>query len=339
LKTYKFFRSFTIFLFVLLPVLSSAQDLDSNHPLMRGIEFFREGMFNEAMTTFRYVLTDPSMVKYYPDAYFWLAKSDMGVDNLDDAAKNLEYFISRFPSHYQYPEALYQKGRLLFLQNDFENCISALTDFAEKYSSSPFASNAYFWIGESLFMLGNFDDASKIYAKIVQSYPDSFKFEAAKYRIALIEFKKREDELLKLLKWSHMETMKTQEEFKKREKTYEQAVASYQKKLAVTEISKGTGTATTDRNTQADLAKKDKDLEKLRQENAALKKQIEYLSQAATGIKPFDSTSGQTTGTGITQTEQSKQLENQERLLRMKEEALTLKEEMLKVLEKALEGE
>jgi outer membrane protein assembly factor BamD (BamD/ComL family) len=313
------------------------QDLDPSHPLMKGIEFFRVGQYDDAITTFKYVLVEPTMAALYPDAYFWIAKAYIGANKLDDASKNLEYYLSRYTNHYNYPEALYQKGRLLFLQGDYENAITVLTDFVERYPSNAFNSNAYFWIGESLYMYGNFDDASKVFAKIIQSYPDSFKLEAAKYRIALIEFKKREDELLKLLKWSHMETMKTQDEYSKREQTYEQAIATYQKKLALAETTKGTtvqGTvAVTDKNVQAELESKNKDIQRLKLENEALKKQIEYLQAIASGVKPFDE--GQT---GITQIDETSQLQNERRLLKMKEEALALKEELLRVLEQALEG-
>ncbi len=316
--------------------LVSGQDLDPDNPVMKGIEFFRVGQYEDAITTFKYVLVDPGMSSFYPYAYFWLAKSYMGAGKLEEASKNIEYYLSRYPSHQDYPEALYQKGRLLFLQADYENAITALTDFVERFPSNPFNSNAYFWIGEALYMYGNFDDASKVFARVVQSYPDSFKFEAAKYRIALIEFKKREDELLKLLKWSHMETMKTQDEYKKREQTYEQAIATYQKRLALAET-KGLPTqgtiAITDKNVQAELEKRDKEIQKLKQENDALKKQIEYLNAVASGLKTFDTTGQQT---GITPVDQ--QLENERRLLQMKEEALMLKEELLKVLEQALVG-
>jgi len=312
----------------------SAQNFDENHPISKGIEFFRQARYNEAITVFKYILIDPGLASVFPDAYFWLTKSYMGLLNFPDAAKTLEFYISHYPAHYNYAEALYQKGRLLFMQNEYENSIAALSDFIDKNPTNPFVSNAFFWLGESLYLLGNFGEASKVFKQIIQGYPDSFKFEAAKYRIALIEFKKREDELLKLLKWSHMETMKTQDEFSKREKTYEQAISIYQKKIALAESGKGSKTVSTDKEVQAELDAKAKEIQRLKQDIDGLKKQVDYLSNLASGITTTDQ-QGKTDKGGI---DESQRLANEARLLQIKEEALALKEKLLKVLEQALEG-
>jgi outer membrane protein assembly factor BamD (BamD/ComL family) len=321
-----------LFIFLLNIVIGEsiafAQSLDSNHPLMKGIEFFRRGKYNEAIASFKYVLVDPTMTAQHPDAYFWIGKSYMGLGNYDEASRNLEYFISRYTTHFHYSEAVYQKGRILFLQKEYENAIAQLSDFAEKYPTSPFISNAYFWIGESLFMLGHFEEAVSVYRQIVQKYPESYKFEASKYRIALLELKKREDELLKLLKWSHMETMKTQNEYRKREKTYEQAIAMYQKRLGVSESPTGAVTVT-DENVKEELARRESEINRLKQENDALKKQIEYLSGGGTGISQFDES-------GKAMTDQEQRIQNEQRLLRIKEDALAVKERLLKVLEQTL---
>jgi tetratricopeptide (TPR) repeat protein len=85
--------------------------------------------------------------------------------------------------------------------------------------------------GESLYFLGRLPEAEKLYKAIGERYPDSVKAEAAQYRLALIQFKYREDELLTLLKWSHEESLRTIEEFQRREKAYEQALAVYQRRF------------------------------------------------------------------------------------------------------------
>ncbi|MDR0622835.1 MAG: hypothetical protein LBG10_00195, partial [Treponema sp.] len=52
------------------------------------------------------------------------------------------------------------------------------------------------------------------------------------YRLGLINQKKIEIELLALLKWSHEESLKTMEEYQRRERTYDQALTAYQKRIA-----------------------------------------------------------------------------------------------------------
>jgi chromosome segregation ATPase len=66
----------------------------------------------------------------------------------------------------------------------------------------------------------------------MQEYPQSAKYEAASYRIALINQKKVEAELLNILKWSHEESLKTVEEYQRRERSYDQAIIAYQKRIA-----------------------------------------------------------------------------------------------------------
>jgi len=52
------------------------------------------------------------------------------------------------------------------------------------------------------------------------------------YRLALIDQKQIEAELLELLKWTHEEALNTMEEYQRRERSYEQALISYQKRIA-----------------------------------------------------------------------------------------------------------
>jgi hypothetical protein len=66
----------------------------------------------------------------------------------------------------------------------------------------------------------------------VEQYPQSVKYEASSYRLALINQKKVEVELLSILKWTHEESLKTVEEYQRRERTYDQAIIAYQKKIA-----------------------------------------------------------------------------------------------------------
>ena len=88
------------------------------------------------------------------DAYYWIARAYLAIDNYEEAARNLEYFLANFPSHRYSSDALYQKGRLLYLQGDPESGIEVLELFVTEYPDSEYAGNAYFWLGECLFSLG-----------------------------------------------------------------------------------------------------------------------------------------------------------------------------------------
>lgn len=252
--------------------------------LGRGLEQFNNGRYGEALDSFQAVLSDPSLAGQYGDAYFWIVKTQLALGRNADAEKTVEFFLMNYPKHQGYPEILYQKGRLLNLQEDYNGAIQVLYSFLEKYPGHPFAGNSYYWIGESLYAMGQFGDALKVFSIIVNKYPDSFKIDAAKYRISLIELKFREQELLKFLKWSHEETLKTLEEYKIREKTYEQALAVYQKKISEY-ADKGTEQKIQDLT--MDLQEREKEIIALEdkvsareEENGSLKKELEQAKAA-----------------------------------------------------------
>jgi TolA-binding protein len=87
-------------------------------------------------------------------------------------------------------------------------------------------------MGECLYSLGQLNKALDVFSLIVEQYPQSVKYEASSYRLALINQKKVEIELLSILKWTHEESLKTVEEYQRRERTYDQAIIAYQKKIA-----------------------------------------------------------------------------------------------------------
>ena len=223
---------------ILIPVLFLlgrlyAENLDYGLKIMNNaILAFGDGKYNEALIGFREVILDEDLEALQADAYFWISKSYIAMGSYQDAEKNLEFYLLNYIDNDFYEEGLYQKGRLLYLQEDYESCIQVFYNFMEKYPHSIFTSNSYFWIGESLFALGHLDEAYAIFSTILEDYPTSYKIEAANYRLKLIEQKERENELLKLLKMSHENNLKSLEDFQLREKEYEQAIASYQKKIA-----------------------------------------------------------------------------------------------------------
>ncbi len=222
--------SLTVFL-VLTAFSAYAQT--GNQFLDKGISSFGKGKYNESLSSFRDVVIDSNFKDYHPDAYFWIAKSYIALRQLDNAEENLEFFILNYPDHKYYQEALYQKGRLMFLQEDYENCIQECHHFLELYPESVYAANAYYWTAESLYNLGRLDEAESLFSHIVYNFPASYKVESANYRLGLIEQKYREESLVELLKLTHEEYLKSIEEFQVREKTYENALDSYQKKLSL----------------------------------------------------------------------------------------------------------
>ena len=152
----------------------------------------------------------------------------------------------------------------------------------------------------------------------------------------MIELQKKEIELARLLKWSHEDFLRSLEEFQRREKTYEQAILIYQKKLAG-------GGADQDQKTIADLraelAQKTAEAQDL---SAKLAQLGVPAAAGATGTAPAPTQPGQAGPQGTqapaASADRLADIERRERLLAIKEEALALKEKYLKARESAEAG-
>jgi TolA-binding protein len=115
---------------------------------------------------------------------------------------------------------------------DYEAALKAFAAFAEAAPKSDLLPSALYWCGECLYSLGRLEEAERAFTAVVEKYPSCVKVEAASYRRSLIGLEYRERELLKLLTWSHEESLRAAEDFRRREKAYEQSIAVYQKQLA-----------------------------------------------------------------------------------------------------------
>ncbi len=294
-----------LFLFIFGIFFVSGQSVSDQDLLNEGIALFKHKRFSESIITFRNIILNPEAKSVKADAYFWLSKAYMVLGKLDDAERSLEFYLANYPDHGYFTEAFYQKGRLLFMQSDYQSSIQVFQGFLTEYPDSLFVPNAYYWIGECLFSLGLLEDSEKAFSKVINEYPHSYKIEAARYKISLIDFKKRENELLKLLKWSHEDSLKTIEEFQRREKTYELAIAAYQRKIINFEKQD-------EHSTVSDLQR----------ENTLLKKQIEGLQKGSPAVISINSEEGL-----------SKKSASAARLKSIKEEALEIKEILLSWLQ------
>jgi TolA-binding protein len=312
--------------------LLSAQSASAVSDLKEGLDLFRNAQYDKAILLFHNVILDPTADQQKAQAYFLMAKSYLAVGKLDDAEHNLEFYIATYPKGADYPEALYQKGRLLFLQEEYENAIQAIQGFIAAYPRNPLVSSAWFWAGECLYSLGRLDDALAAYQKTITDYPTSIKVEAAQYKVSLIQLQKKEQELSKLLKWSHEDFLRTVEDFQNREKTYQQAIEAYQKRIAGS-------SAADDQKTIADL--KAALAAKTDDANALAARLTAQASAPQTGSAPPTVPTDAAAAAAVNATAEARQadLEKRERLLAAKEQALALKEIYLNWLQENVGGD
>ncbi|MFP4011333.1 MAG: tetratricopeptide repeat protein [Spirochaetaceae bacterium] len=222
--------AFVVFTLLALAVEAPAQDDDDANDdataelFEEGRTRFGSGEYERALETFQEL--PPS-----PDAYFWIGRSAMAAGELTVAEENFDRLLEEHPDYRRAPEARYHRGRLFYLQSDYAAAIEALEQFVREHPDSAYLANAYYWVGESLYQLGHFDRAAELFRTVTEDYPDSFRAEAADYRLSVIELARREESLLKLLRWSHEEYLNALEEFERREKSYEEAISEYRERL------------------------------------------------------------------------------------------------------------
>ncbi len=271
---------------------------------------YNTGKYDEAIILFREINLSSNNDKLIAETYFWLAMAYIETNKLEQAESNLEYYLANYKSNgLNYQEAVYQKGRLLFLQEEYQSSIDQFNNFIETYPFNKLISNAYYWIGECLYALGQFDDSIHYFNIVTEKYPNSIKSEATSYKLRLIEHKKSELALQNLLKWSQEQYLSALSEFRIKEKTIKEALDQYQKGEKV--------------ETSVE------DLNKLQAENQELKQKITELEQRIEYIK------GQITDKSLL--DKLKQLELKERLLINKEQTLNILEQELRKKEQELE--
>jgi TolA-binding protein len=221
----------------------------------------------------------------------------------------------------------------LYLQRQYEECIQHLDRFLKKYPDSPYGANAYYWIGESAFSLGRLKEAEKIFHFVVSQFPTSFRAEAARYRLDIIRLKYREEELMKLLQWSHEEHLKALEEFQRREAVYLETIQTYQRRVALLSSQDYQGEilklSEQVRALENELSQVRKSEQTLKVEKATLENALMKLRVEGTDTKGGIESSGGADATV---------LKNLLELLQVKQEALALKEEYLQKLKKEVVG-
>jgi len=316
---------------VLLAAFCLSAENPGPDPLKEGKDLFGANAYDKAILIFRNIILDPASGPEKGDAYFWTAKAYMALGKADEAERNLETFMAGWPEAPDYPEALYQKGRLLLQRDDFEDSIQVFQTFLATYGQSPLAANAYFWVGECLYGLGRLEDALKLYQKVLHEYPTSYKVEAAQYKVSLIGLRQREIELSKLLKWSHEDFLKSIEEFQKKEKTYEQTIESFQKKLAALEAAQFQKTI---QDQKKELDKKNAEIGRLTEQSNALKAEVERLKAVPTST----TVSVDPSHLAELEREREKNVRTQ-RMLALKQEVLLLKEAYLTWLDSHREAQ
>lgn len=204
----------------------SAQVSDSLLPVL---EAYSRSDWNQVSDLCKKGMADKTIGE--SDGLYWLVLSEMSAGNYASALNSSTEYLSMFSDGKYKAEIMYQRGRALYELNYKEDSIKQLYDFVKAYPSNEKVSFGLFWIAESLFDFKNYERAALFYRMVIDDYPSSPKREASAYRLEIIDQRKREEELLQLLKVTHEESLKAAEDYEKKVQRYEQAILAYQKRI------------------------------------------------------------------------------------------------------------
>jgi tetratricopeptide (TPR) repeat protein len=205
--------------------------------LQYGVSLYGRGFWPEAAAELRQAYSEAGDPVIKADALYWIAITELASANYDNSIRAMDELERLSPANIKYAELPYHRGRVYYYTGRFDEAISIFRKYIDSIAvdvpgESARKPAALYWMGECLYSLGQLDKAQDVFSLIVEQHPRSVKYEASSYRVALISQKKIEAELLSILKWTHEEALKTVEEYQRRERTYDQAIIAYQKRIA-----------------------------------------------------------------------------------------------------------
>ncbi|GHV18821.1 hypothetical protein FACS189493_8430 [Spirochaetia bacterium] len=208
----------------------------SSH-LQEGINRYGRGDFRGAVAELRQAQTTATGTGQWAEALYWISLAELADANYEAAIRDLDQLEQVVYGSSRYPDIPYHRGRANYYLGHYQDALVLFSTFiADLEYDGPADSarkpSALYWMGECLYSLGQLDKAQEVFLLILEKFPQSAKYEASSYRLALINQKRIENELLSIIKWSHEESLKTVEEYQRRERSYDQAIIAYQRRIA-----------------------------------------------------------------------------------------------------------
>jgi TolA-binding protein len=208
--------------------------------LQSGLRLYQDGRWREAAAELRRAQEEAVDPELKGEAYYWISLAELSSGDYNGAIQDMDALEACAPESRRLREIPYHKGRALYHLHRYDEALMLLKLYVDRIGGTPLPgssaaarkSSALYWIGECLYAMGQLDYARDIFMAVTTGYPQSAKYEASSYRLGLISQKKIEEELLALLKWSHEESLRAIEEYQRRERSYDQALIAYQKRIA-----------------------------------------------------------------------------------------------------------
>ncbi|MCL2175829.1 MAG: hypothetical protein FWB73_07275 [Treponema sp.] len=202
-----------------------------------GAELYALSRWQEATIEFRRAQESAQTLNDWAQSLYWVILSELAFSDYGSALRDMDELERHAPHSTYTRDMVYHRARVYFIQGFFDAALVLFNRFTGSVTDSDRVTAdrraaSFFWMGECLYSLGQFQEAEKFYSWVIARYPNSQKVEAASYRLDLIKQKKIESELLALLQLSHEESLRTSEDYQRTIRTYEHTLNIYQRRIA-----------------------------------------------------------------------------------------------------------
>ena len=191
----------------------------TNSSLVRGLESYRAGDWTSASLFLRKAVTETENAT--PENYYILVLSDMYGEDYPSCINDCDSFLAEYGDSHLKTYVEYQKGKALHFTGQNDSAALLLSDFCHQNPDDELFPSALYWLAECFYDDYNFETARPLYERVVSEYPDSSKFEDAKFKLELISQREREQKLLYLLKMTGEEYLSSRENYEKQLREYQ----------------------------------------------------------------------------------------------------------------------
>ena len=241
MKIFSHFFIIFIFLSVVNTSLVAMTEAEIRDKEFQAILLFRQGKNKEVINLLQEIINtsdknDKKIQTYIKETYYWLGKTYIRCNDFNAAKKNLEFYIANFKNFGEnYEDAYYENAMMYYTEKKYQTAVDLFVKFLNEFPESTISAKVCYQIGESLYELSLYDDSLIYFKTVADNYPTSNYYEAASFRVKLIESRKNELVLQNLLKWSQEQFLASRDTFIKKEQEANDTIRMLEDKIKILE--------------------------------------------------------------------------------------------------------
>jgi tetratricopeptide (TPR) repeat protein len=198
--------------------------------LRGGVTLYRQARWREAIRELTIAQDEALSAQQLSEALYWLSLAELAVSDFNAALRTMD--LLEKTGGERVADSVYHRGRAFYQLGYYQEAAALFGRYAATARERERVAAAVYWIGECYLSLGQIDKARGYFQAVIGQYFDTAKYEMAVHRMSLINQKRTEQELLEMIRWSHEDTLKTSEEYQRRERMHDQALNAYQRQIA-----------------------------------------------------------------------------------------------------------